>query len=214
MKFAIFDVDLTLTRKDTSIEFFKFLCKEDKRFLTYVPNSLKSALYYGVGIYDAKRSKEDYFSFLGGLREGVVDKLSYKFFRTYVVGKLLYDDALNEIKKRKSQGYEIILISASPEFYLKYFKEFSYIDYVIGTRYEVFSGYYTGRMIGNNNRGAEKIARLYEYLYDKGLEEVDFEDSFMYSDSMHDLPLFNLAKEGFLINSNKEIEGLKNVYWN
>lgn len=213
MKFAIFDVDLTLTRKDTFIEFYKFLCKEDKRFCTYINKALSSAILYGLKIYDEKKSKENYLTFLRGLSEGAVDKLSYKFFRTYIMSKLLYEDGIEELKKRKEEGYEVILISASPEFYLKYFKDFTYVDHVIGTDYEVIDGYYTGRMIGNNNKGAEKVARLYEYLHDNNIKYFELRDSLMYSDSLHDLPLFSIVGERFLINSKKRVEGLTNLYW-
>lgn len=213
MKFAIFDVDLTLTSRDTFIEFYRFLCQEDKRFCTYINNVLGSAILYGLKVYDEKQSKEKYLTFLRGLSENIVDRLCYKFFRTYIMDKLLYEDGILEIKKRKDEGYQVILISASPEFYLKYFKDFTYVDHVIGTKYEVVNGYHTGKMIGNNNKGLEKVARFYEYLYDNNIEEFDLRNSLMYSDSLHDSPLFSIVGRGFLINSKKNVEGLTNLYW-
>ena len=214
MKFAIFDVDLTLTKKDTFIEFYKFLCKEDKRFYAYFNKAIFSGLMYVLKIYDEKKSKEQYLSFLNGICEDVLNRFARKFFYEYLINELIYRDAIIEIEKRKSEGYVIILISASPEFYLKYFNELSCIDYVLGTRYEIINGFYTGKMIGFNNKGREKVFRFRELLFEEKIRNYDFDSSIMYSDSLHDLPMFSIVGTGFLINSNKRVDKLINLNWN
>lgn len=213
MKLAIFDVDLTITKKDTFIEFYKFLCKEDKRFLFYFNKVICSGILYGLKIYDEKKSKEQYLSFLKGLSIRSVNKLSEKFFNTHIVNKLLYSDALKEMELRKKQGYTVILISASPEFYLNKFKKLEFVDYVLGTVYEVKNGIYTGKMIGYNNKGEEKVNRLFRFLHKENIEHVNFNDSCMYSDSFNDIPLLNLVGNGFLINSKKKLDNIVNLNW-
>lgn len=213
MKFAIFDVDLTLTSKDTFIEFYKFLCKEDKRFLLYFNKVLKSGLMYGLKFYDEVKSKEQYLTFLKGVSYASVDELSKKFFNEYILKKLMFKDGLLEIEKCKGMGYKTILISASPEFYLKNFKSMYSVDYVLGTKYEVKNGFYTGKMLGFNNKGEEKVLRFYEFLGKNNFYNVDFKESRMYSDSLNDLPLLNLVGNGFLINSKRRIEGITNLNW-
>ena len=212
MKLAIFDVDLTLTKKDTFIEFYKFLCKEDKRFLLYFNKVISSGILYGLNIYDEKKTKEQYLSFLNGVSVESINFLAKKFYSEYIYKKLLYKDALKEIEKRKSQGYVVILISASPEFYLKEFHNLD-IDYVLGTRYESKNGVYTGKMIGCNNKGEEKVKRLFKLLSEENITNVDFEQCCMYSDSLYDLPLLNLVGKGYLINSNKKINNITNLNW-
>ena len=214
MKFAIFDVDLTLTKRDTFIDFYKFLCKEDKRFYAYLNNVIFSGLMYGIKIYDERKSKEQYLSFLNGVHENVVDEFSRKFFYEHLMNKLIYKDAIIEIVKRKSEGYVIVLISASPEFYLKYFNELTYVDYVLGTKYEVVNGFYTGKMVGFNNKGKEKVFRFQELLFRENIRDYDFDNSIMYSDSLHDLPMFGMVGSGFLINNSKRVNGLINLNWN
>ena len=213
MKFAIFDVDLTLTCKDTFIEFYKFLCKEDKRFYLYFNKVLNSGLMYLLGFYDEKKSKEQYLSFLKGVSVETVDKLSQKFFDTYITKKLLYKDALIEMERRKEEGYKVILISASPEFYLNKFNQLCSVDYVLGTRYEVCDGFYTGKMIGYNNKGKEKVLRFEEFLRSNNIENFDDKNSCMYSDSLNDLPLLELVGNGFLINSKRKIPNIINLNW-
>lgn len=213
MRFAIFDVDLTLTSKDTFIEFYKFLCKQDKRFLIYFNKVVHAGLMYCLKFYDEKKSKEQYLSFLNGLSVDVVNEFSKKFFEEHLLKKLLYKDGLLEIEKCKSKGYKVILISASPEFYLNNFNQLYSIDYVLGTRYEIKDGFYTGKMLGYNNKGEEKVLRLYEFLHKNNIENVDFQNSCMYSDSLNDLSLFNLVGNRFLINSKNKIDNIVNLYW-
>ncbi len=213
MRFAIFDVDLTLTSKDTFIEFYKFLCKQDKRFLIYFNKVVHAGLMYCLKLYDEKKSKEQYLSFLNGLSVDVVNEFSKKFFEEHLLKKMLYKDGLLEIEKCKSKGYKVILISASPEFYLNNFNQLYSIDYVLGTRYEIKDGFYTGKMLGYNNKGEEKVLRLYEFLHKNNIENVDFQNSCMYSDSLNDLPLFNLVGNRFLINSKNKVDNIVNLYW-
>lgn len=213
MKFAIFDVDLTLTSKDTFIEFYKFLCKQDKRFLIYFRKVVKSGLMYKLKVYDEVKSKEQYLRFLKGVSYERVDSLSEKFFNEYILKKIMFKDAIIEIEKCKALGYKTILISASPEFYLKNFKNIYSIDYVLGTKYEVKDGVYTGKMVGKNNKGEEKVLRFKEFLNQNNFYDVDFKKCRMYSDSLSDTPLFNLVGDRFLINSRKRIEGINNLSW-
>lgn len=213
MKLAIFDVDLTITRKDTFLEFYKFICKEDKRFLAYLNKVIFSGAMYGLKIFNAKKSKECYLCFLKGVTSKWVNEISEKFFYQHIIQNLVYIDALREIQKHKKLGNKVILISASPEFYLKYFKELECIDYVIGTKCQVENGFYTGKIIGENNKGNEKIYRLFDLLRKEKLDNVNFNDSYMYSDSFNDIPLFNLVGNRFLINSKKTLENTKNLYW-
>lgn len=213
MKFAIFDVDLTLTSKDTFIEFYKFLCKVDKRFLLYFNRVLKSGLMYGLKIYDEVKSKEEYLTFLKGMSYFSLDELSKRFFNEHILGKLILKDGILEIQRCKSLGYKTILISASPEFYLKNFNSIDSVDYVLGTKYELRNGFYTGKMLGLNNKGKEKVLRFYEFLMKNNFNDVDLKKSRMYSDSLNDIPIFNLVGNRFLINSKKRIEGITNLNW-
>lgn len=213
LKLAIFDVDLTLTSKDTFIEFYKFLCKKDKRFLLYLDKVLYSGLMYGLNLYDERRSKEKYLSFLNGMDFNIVDELGKDFFENNILKKLLYKDGILEMEKCKQLGYRVILISASPEFYLNNFNEMYCVDYVLGTKYEVKDGVYTAKMLGENNKGQEKVIRLHEFLDKNNMSDVEYENSRMYSDSLNDLPLFNLVGNRFLINSRRKIENILNLYW-
>ena len=72
-KLAIFDVDYTITRRETLMEFFKFCVKEDKRNLRFLPRITFCGLMFILGIYDERKTKEranmqTYIFHLSGLR--------------------------------------------------------------------------------------------------------------------------------------------------
>lgn len=209
-KLAIFDVDFTITRKETLIELFKFLIKEDKRNIRFIPRALVSGLLYGVGIYDEKAVKEAFLKFIDGIEENNLKLLVKKYYDSRL-SKILYKDAIDKIRELKSKGYLIYLISASPEFYLNEFYKIKEVDKIIGTKFTIEEGKFKRKIIGNNCKGEEKVIRLKEFLKNEGIE-VDFKNSYMFSDSLSDKPLLDLVGKGYLINFkklNKDYEILK-----
>ena len=67
-------------------------------------------------------------------------------------------------------------------------------------------------MEGENCKGEEKIKRLMAYLKENNIE-VDFKNSYMFSDSLSDLPLFNLVGNPYLINYRKKHESIEILNW-
>ena len=63
----------------------------------------------------------------------------------------------------------------------------------------LFAGLYNRKIVGENCKGEEKVRRLKEYLKEESID-VDFKNSYMFSDSLSDLPLFNLVGNPYLIN--------------
>ena len=63
--------------------------------------------------------------------------------------------------------------------------------------------YYNGEIIGENNKGEEKVRRLMEEIKKEKIE-VDFQNSYMYSDSLSDLPLFKVSRASLFNKFKKE----------
>lgn len=61
----------------------------------------------------------------------------------------------------------MILISASPEFYIKEFYAIDEVDLIIGTRFKFENGKFIRSMDGNNCKGQEKFVDLRMYLRKK-----------------------------------------------
>ncbi|MDV3427958.1 MAG: HAD-IB family phosphatase, partial [Bacillota bacterium] len=119
-KLAIFDVDFTITKKETLLEFYKFMVKSNVKYLIYLPRILFAGILYGLKILDAEKAKVIFISFINGIKEKDMDELVRKFYKEKL-SSIIYEEAYNTIRERKKEGCLIYLISASPEFYLKEF---------------------------------------------------------------------------------------------
>ena len=207
-KLAIFDIDYTITRKETLMEFFKYLVSKDIKNIKFLPRALYSGLMYSIKVYDERRVKECFLKFIDNIDEKDLAKLTKSFYDERL-SSILYKDAVDMIKKLKNEGYMVILISASPEFYIKEFYAIKEVDLIIGTKFAFEGGKFVRKMDGNNCKG-EKVKRLNEVLKEKNIK-ADFKNSYMFSDSLSDKPLLDLVGNPYLINYKKhhEIEILK-----
>lgn len=210
-KLAIFDVDFTLTKRETLLEFYRFMISKDPKLLRFLPTTLGSALLYTVGIINLKKAKEHFISFIDGINEDKMRELVKEFYENQL-SRILYNDAIDMIKKLKGEGYKIYLISASAEFYLNEFYNIKEVDKVIGTRFRSDKGMHTNIMEGENNKGEEKVKRLLDELKKENIE-VDFKESYMFSDSLSDLPLLNLVGHPYLINYRKQHDKIQVLKW-
>jgi len=203
-KLAIFDIDYTITRKETLMEFFKYLVSKDIKNIKFLPRALYSGLMYGVKVYDEKRVKECFLKFIENIDEAELAKITKSFYDEKI-SKILYKDAVDMIKKLKKEGYMVVLISASPEFYVKEFYAIKEVDLIIGTKFTFEGGKFIRKMDGNNCKGEEKVRRLNKVLKEKNIK-VDFKNSYMFSDSLSDKPLLDLVGNPYLINYKKKHE--------
>lgn len=210
-KLAIFDVDYTLTKRETAMEFMFFMMKKQPKFLLHFPKSVFSAFLYFLKIYDAKKAKEEFLGFIKNIEENKMKEIAKEFY-SKKLSKILYKDAINTLKKLKSEGYKIVLISASAEFYLNQLYNIKEVDKVIGTRFQVIDGKYYNKIIGENCKGEAKVKRLKEYIKEQSIE-VDFKNSYMFSDSMADLPLFKLVGNPYQINAKKNKYNIDILNW-
>jgi HAD superfamily hydrolase (TIGR01490 family) len=210
-KLAIFDVDYTLTKRETLAEFYIFMIKKYPKLIFHAPRGIISAFLYGVKILDSQRAKENFIAFIDGVHEKDMQKLVEEFYNKRL-SKILYKDAIDTMKKLKSEGCKVYLISASAEFYLKEFYKIKEVDKVIGTRFTQIGGKYSRKISGKNCKGEEKVKRLKEVLKKEDIK-VDFKNSYMFSDSLADLPLFNLVGNPYLINYKKTHNKIKILNW-
>jgi len=210
-RLAIFDVDFTLTKRETLMEFYLFMIKKNPKNIIHLPRSLVAVLLYALRIFDEKRVKQNFLRFIDGIEEKHMKSLVKEFYSERL-SNIFYEDAMNMIKKLKKEGYNIFLISASPEFYLNELYNIKEVDKVIGTRFYCENGIHMPKMLGENCKGEEKVNRLMEVLEKENIE-VDFKESYMFSDSLSDLPLFNLVGHPYLINYKNKHDTIQILKW-
>lgn len=210
-KLAIFDVDYTLTKRETLMEFYLFMIRKSPKLIIHAPRSIISAFLYAVKVLDSRKAKENFIAFIDGMDEKNMQKLVEEFYEKRL-SKIIYEDAIDTMRKLKAKGYKVYLISASAEFYLNELYKIKEVDKIIGTRFTQAGGRYSRKIAGENCKGEEKVRRLKEVLKEEGIE-VDFKNSYMFSDSLADLPLFNLVGNPYLINYRKAHDKIKILKW-
>lgn len=209
MKLALFDVDFTLTGKETLIAFYTYLTKKNPALLLHLPKALLSGVLFKLGVQKEKATKEMFLTFLENASKEELE-LHVEGFLKDSLENFLYEDGRRKVQELKEKGYTIVLTSASPEFYILKLKDMFDADYVMGTRFEVKNGCFTGKMVGENNKGIEKVRRLYEVI---PKHQIEWEESYMFSDSMSDDPLLKLVGKPYLINYKKKNPKYPVLYW-
>lgn len=182
MKYYLYDFDGTIYDGDSSVDFFKFCLKKDKTIYKMLPKlAIKYLAYKSKNITDTEL-KEYVFSFLKNFKN--IDKVVKEFWETH-------ESKIKSFYLEKKHDQDII-ISASPKFLLKPICEKLKVKDLIASDVDKT----TGKFKKPNNRGEEKVKEFYKKYPNAEILE-------MYSDSMHDKPLLDLAKKSYFVKKNK-----------
>lgn len=187
---ALFDFDKTITDIDTFLPFMIFSFGYMKTFSVLLSLTFETFLTI-AGRMSRKEYKELIFAkTIKGWTTEKFDSVAKEFYEKKVK-KLIRKSAADEIKKHLADNADVSLVSASPEDWLKPFTD-EYGINLIATRLEKKDGIYTGKIVGNNCRKAEKVRRVKE-IYN--LE--DYTDIYAYGDSAGDYEMLNIANHPF-----------------
>lgn len=101
-KLAIFDIDYTITKKETLMELFKYMIKNDRKNIRFLPRAIYCGIMYGLKIYDERKVKETFLKFIDKIHEKDLADLVRKFYDEKLQ-TILYEDALKMMKKIKKR---------------------------------------------------------------------------------------------------------------
>lgn len=183
---AMFDFDGTITKRDT-LSAFILHTKGPVRFLLGMLLLSPSMILYKLKILSRKKAKEQIFShFFKGMKETEFQAFC-KDFSTNRIGWMLREKAMARIRKHWLKGHRIVIVSASPENWVKEWATAHGLEY-IATQLEVVDERLTGKIIGENCQGIEKVHRVKAYL-----QLEDFKQIHTYGDSRGDWPFLHLG---------------------
>ncbi len=174
-KVNVYDFDKTILPYDSTAAFFKFCVRRHGRVLAAAAPCLPKLLSYRSGPMGKTKFKESFYNFLTAVPD--IDAAVEEFWNENFKN-------INDwyIYRKKADD---IIISASPEFLLKLPAEKLGVR-LIASRVDKRSG----RTIGLNNVGAEKVVRLREEYPNIVINEF-------YSDSHHAHPFAALGVGAF-----------------
>ena len=206
-KVAIFDIDKTIISGDSMFHLLKYTKTKYPASKAKLPSLFTKLVLFKLGVINTKKAKEAMFYTFNYLNN---DDL--KDFYSSTLKEKTFKDAKDKMKELKNKGYLILLVSASPEAYLKYFEEEEFVDFVIGTKFKCINNKFTNIMEGLNCKGDEKVARINAYLKENNIS-IDKISSVAFSDSLSDIPMFNLVDKSYLINFKKSNNKYEILNW-
>lgn len=187
---CVFDFDGTITRKDSYLLFIFYSVSLVKKIIGF---TVFSPVYFFVlvKIISMHRFKEWVTGFFF---KGMKDKDIIKYgdrFCDNVISKICYKQALDKIEWHKSNGHEVIIVSASLDVWIKPWCDANKLKYV-STTLQFQDGIVTGKFVGKNCNGAEKVRKLRE-IFDLS----EYEEIYVYGNSSGDKHLLKLATHPF-----------------
>lgn len=173
---AAFDLDGTLTRRDTLLPFLQRLCGTTRVMRALVPEwSAVPAAARGALDRDAMKSRV-LARLLRGWSAVEIEEAAADY-ATHVIRARLRPDTTARVEWHQQQGHRLVIVSASPELYVGPIAHTLGFEAALATRLEVVDGRLTGRLAGANVRGPEKVRRLREYLGEAGITLWAYGDS-------------------------------------
>lgn len=190
MGIAFFDLDGTITSKDTFLEFIKFSCGRFD-FLIGILLLSPYILLYFIRIYPNHKLKELFFTFF--LKRHSKTELEHlgKVFGKKRMPDLVYKSAINRIKWHQLKNHRVIIITASSPIWLAYWCTKNKVE-LIGTNFEEIEGRYTGKIQGKNCYGIEKKKIVQEIL-----SKNRYKNTYGYGDSKSDLHFLEEVKNNY-----------------
>jgi len=183
---VLFDFDGTLTQKDTLFEIIKF----DKGIFHFILGMIVLSPYFiafVIGKCSSQFMKEKFLKYF--LKNRSIENWNdtCDLFSKKVIPGLIRPEALKVLEEHKRRKSRIIVVTASIENWVRPWCMDQDIE-CIGSRLEVSEGKISGKLMGINCNGEEKVRRIKEFL---NLET--YGPIYAYGDSKGDIPMLKLA---------------------
>lgn len=196
-KTIIYDFDGTLYAGDSFIDFFLFLIKCDPLILFiyfFLPFHI---LLWKTGLYSDKKLKEKFLKPISRFDNEKIEGIVNDFWKLH--RSKLFSWVGSELKQDKEKADSLFCISASPSFLLEPVALSLGFNHLIASDFSKDQGK-RNIMISKNCKGKEKVHRLDAW---SKKNKVNLRILKMVSDSMVDLPLFELAEKCYIVKDKK-----------
>lgn len=178
MEHNVYDFDGTIYRGDSTLDFYLFCLYKKPEILFDLPKTVLFFVKFKLRLCKRIDFKAQFYSFL--LRIDNVDNFLDEFWnRNFCKVKNWY------FEKRLQSD---IIISASPEFLLVPVCKKLNVENLIASKVDASSG----RILGENCRGLEKVRRIQEEFSECNVNEF-------YSDSLSDTPMAKISQHAFFV---------------
>lgn len=195
---AAFDLDGTLSKRDTLLPFLRGLCGNLAllKAVVAVGGPLASALVRNVNSRRGEIKDQLLTRLLDGMTAADVTVAGQRYAHDVAASSGLRTSIYEHWQRHRDAGHDLLIISASLEVYVNPLAHILGGNAGLGTRLEVRAdGTLTGHIDGANCRGEEKVRRLDAWLAATAADGTDPDDVevFAYGDSSGDDALLRRA---------------------
>jgi HAD superfamily hydrolase (TIGR01490 family) len=193
MKVALFDFCETLVGFQTADAYVRFVMSNSQntnRSADRTFNFLNKVHLVGLLrrlMPTASVEKKLRIKNLKGMSKEELESLAQRYYTEKLKPAFILP-VLEELKKKKQEGYKIYLVSGGYDIYLRRFAEEFGVDGIVSTRLEFKNGICTGKFDGPDCMFSHKINYIKQLIPDS-----DYREWYAYSDSATDLPMLKLV---------------------
>lgn len=187
MRLVLYDLDGTLTKRDTLWSFLRYYAG-NMRFVLWVIVAGPWLLFYAFGLINAEKAKQKLLSiFLKGHRRTEIETAGEEFCKLVLPG-ILNEKQMEFFRKHQSAGDKICIVTASCSAWVAPFCTAQNVD-IIATELEFANGIFNGNFKTPNCKGQEKVRRI-KLRY----KLEDYEQVVAYGNKGPDDAMLNLAQ--------------------
>jgi len=195
-KLALFDFDDTMIRGDSIARLVRRLYTKGHLSTWGMLKILWGTLMWKLGRLPVEEIKSRSLSPLARMTREEAAAFCRQFVEEELVPRL-YPDAQRQMQRHHDAGDLVLLVSASPESYLRYLKDLLPVADIIATRTD---GQF--RVVLNVVKD-EKNRQITLWLEERGIE-ADWAHSAAYGDSSNDLPMLGMVGNPRLVNPSRK----------
>jgi phosphatidylglycerophosphatase C len=191
MNLALFDFNKTITKKNSSLDFFNYISNLHKFLKVKKILFLPVTISYAIGFISKNQLSELFLTFcFKGWKKSYIDEIAKRYADTLLT-KIIRPIALNQIKKHKLNGDRVVVVSASFDFLIEKWCLKNGLEFICSS-IQTKNGSITGKFEGKCCDGIEKVKRI-----QKKYNIENYDTIFAYGDSRGDKDMLKIADIGF-----------------
>ncbi len=183
---AFFDLDKTVLRRNTTPLYMRFLRRKGLTTTSELATVMWWYAQYNLGWIDFEQVADAAVSTVAGKEEAAVRRMVGDWVRSEVID-LISVPAREAIRWHAGRGDVNVVLTGAPDYLAEPIALDLGIEHVLCSRLEVVDGRFTGRPIYPLCYGSGKVTIARRLARETG---IDLEQSFFYSDSVTDMPVF------------------------
>ncbi|MHA1550180.1 MAG: haloacid dehalogenase-like hydrolase [Alphaproteobacteria bacterium] len=182
---AVYDFDGTLYKGDTLRKFWMWSFRHKLKPWMFFPHSVLYLIIYCLGLISQDTLKY-------GVMKFITKKTLKKDLKIFWKTQTPFSWVEKQFASDRKKGYLIVVISASPTFFLEPLTKKLEWDVLIGSPTDLK----TMTFPSPNARGAQKVVYLNAWAKKK---KISYKIKHMFSDRLVDKPLFDLAEKTYAV---------------